>query len=602
MVFLSMFIDPFIEFSFMRRALAATFALSLAAGPLGVFLILRRLSLMGDALSHAILPGVAVGFLVAGISLPAMLIGGVLTGLLVAFFSGWVARMTPLREDTSFATFYLISLGLGVLLVSIRGSQMDLMHMLFGSVLGLNNAALYTVASVSSATLITLAIIYRPLVMDSIDPQFQRVFVRASWWSHMLFLTLLVVTLVAGFRVLGTLMVVGLMILPAATARFFAQGAIPQLVLSAVVAVSASFIGLLFSYYFNAPSSAAIILTAGVFYFIALFFGPYGGLNEKIRNKRKRRHQVLLSAWVGLCVLLFTDQTGLAKQNLAPAEPLQVVTSFPILANFIEAVGGEHVEVRTLINEQSNAHHFEPRAQDMQTLVNADLFVLNGAGFEPWWEQLVEAANYQGPVIMATKGLALRRLDNYADEGIFQLQAKTTVFDPHAWLRVDYARHYVHEIYQALAAMLPASAQGQLFTNYQNYDRQLAKLHEELLATFGRNKKACVGVVIAHDALFYFQQAYQCPYFIPLESFNLDAELSAGGFAQTIQHINAQKVQAAVGEYGVDRRLIEQVVRETGIVLGGDLLIETFAQEKNIENYLAMMRWNQKVLKQVLGL
>src|SRR5690625_1883659 len=119
---------PFGEFGFMRRALAATFALSLAAGPLGVFLIFRRLSLMGDALSHAILPGVALGFLVAGLSLPAMMLGGVVTGLLVALFSGWIARMTPMREATSFATFYLISLGPGVLVASVRGRTVDLMR------------------------------------------------------------------------------------------------------------------------------------------------------------------------------------------------------------------------------------------------------------------------------------------------------------------------------------------------------------------------------------------------------------------------------------------------------------------------------------------
>src|SRR5699024_7943067 len=165
-------IGPFVEFGFMRRALAATAALSLAAGPLGVFLVLRRLSLMGDALSPAILPGAAIGYLVAGLSLPAMLVGGVATGLLVARFSGWVARVAAIREDTSFATFYLISLGLGVLLVSMRGSNMDLLHVLFGSVLGLDDAALLLVSSVSSLSLLAFAVIYRPLVMDSIDPQF----------------------------------------------------------------------------------------------------------------------------------------------------------------------------------------------------------------------------------------------------------------------------------------------------------------------------------------------------------------------------------------------------------------------------------------------
>ena len=129
-------VQPFIEFGFMRRALAGAWALAFAAGPLGVFLVLRRLSLMGDAMAHAILPGVAVGFLTAGLSMTAMTVGGLVTGMAVAVLAGLVSRMTPLREDASFAAFYLVSLGLGVLLVSLKGSNMDLINVLFGTVLG----------------------------------------------------------------------------------------------------------------------------------------------------------------------------------------------------------------------------------------------------------------------------------------------------------------------------------------------------------------------------------------------------------------------------------------------------------------------------------
>ena len=129
---------PFVEFGFMRRALVGCLALALGCGPIGTILVIRRMSLMGDALSHAVLPGAALGFMTAGLSLPAMSFGGVAAGLIVALLSGLVTRLTPLREDASFAAFYLISLALGVVLVSIHGSNVDLLRLLFGSILAID--------------------------------------------------------------------------------------------------------------------------------------------------------------------------------------------------------------------------------------------------------------------------------------------------------------------------------------------------------------------------------------------------------------------------------------------------------------------------------
>lgn len=285
-------VGPFIEYSFMRRALAGSFALAFAAGPMGVFLVLRRMSLMGDAMAHAILPGVAVGFLTAGLSLGAMTIGGMVTGLVVAMLAGAVARLTPQREDASFAAFYLVSLGLGVLLVSLRGSNMDLIHVLFGTVLGLNDAALLLVTAASSVTLLALALIFRPLVLECLDPLFLRSQGTAGPYIHMVFLVLLVLTLVAGFQVLGTLMVVGIMMLPATAARFWVGSAGRQMLLAAVIGSVSSYVGLLFSYYANVPASPAIILSAGCLYFLSIFLGPQGGLLQAARQSRARRQRL----------------------------------------------------------------------------------------------------------------------------------------------------------------------------------------------------------------------------------------------------------------------------------------------------------------------
>ena len=288
--------SPFSDFAFMRRALAGSFAVAFAAGPLGIFLILRRISLMGDAMAHAILPGVAVGFLVAGLSIWAMALGGLITGLLVASLAGLVSKFTPLREDASFAAFHLISLGLGVLLVSLRGSNMDLIHVLFGSVLGLDDAALLLVTATASVTLLTLALIFRALVAECLDPGFLRAQRGSGSVSYLIYLFLLVMTLVAGFQVLGTLMVVGIMMLPAASARFWVRSVGKQMIFAGLAGAFASYVGLLVSFYANVPASASIILSAGLFYFLSLGLGPQGGLWQVAQQaKASRRHRASIS-------------------------------------------------------------------------------------------------------------------------------------------------------------------------------------------------------------------------------------------------------------------------------------------------------------------
>ena len=206
------FFLPFIEYGFMRRALVVCLALSVSTTALGVFLQLRRMSLMGDALSHAILPGVAVGYLLSGMSLLAMTVGGFIAGIAVALVAGLVSRRTPLKEDASFAGFYLGSLALGVTLVSLRGSNVDLLHLLFGSILAVDSASALFVTGVCMFTLLTLAMFYRGLVSEAFDTAWLQV--NARWLPgmlHGLFLALLVLNLVAGFQVLGTLMAVGLL-------------------------------------------------------------------------------------------------------------------------------------------------------------------------------------------------------------------------------------------------------------------------------------------------------------------------------------------------------------------------------------------------------
>jgi len=237
------------------------------------------MSLVGDALSHAVLPGAAIGYLLSGLSLVAMGIGGAIAGLTVALLSGAVSRYTPLREDASFAGFYLGSLALGVTLVSLRGSSVDLLHVLFGSLLAVDTPSIVLVSSISAVTLLIFALIYRPLTIDAFDPSFLRA--QNRWTSplvHAIFLVLVVINLVAGFQVLGTLMSVGLMMLPAASARFWSRHLAGTLAAAMIIATLASFSGLYASFYLSLPAGPAVVLSAALLFFLSILIGPCGGI------------------------------------------------------------------------------------------------------------------------------------------------------------------------------------------------------------------------------------------------------------------------------------------------------------------------------------
>ena len=270
--------QPFVEFAFMRRALIGGVALALSAGPLGVFLILRRMSLIGDAIAHGMLPGAALSFWLFGLSLPALTLGGLSAGLAMAGLAAWVTRRTGLREDASLAALYPISLASGVLLLGLAGRKLDLVHLLFGSALAVDGATLNGMLLVASGSLLGLALIYRALALDSFDPLFLRSVSRFGPLAYGLFLTLVVLNLVIGFQAIGALMVVGLMMLPAAAARFWSRQLPVLLLIAALLGAVCVWLGLLLSYYANLPSGPCIILLAGAAYVFSVIAGPVHGL------------------------------------------------------------------------------------------------------------------------------------------------------------------------------------------------------------------------------------------------------------------------------------------------------------------------------------
>ncbi|HCI48308.1 MAG: zinc ABC transporter permease [Alphaproteobacteria bacterium RIFCSPHIGHO2_01_FULL_41_14] len=272
------FLTEPLQYSFLKRALISCICLALGSAPVGVLLVLRRMSLMGDALSHAVLPGAAIGYMIAGLSLPILGIGGFIAGLIVALLSGLVSRYTDLKEDASFAGFFLIAMALGVLLISLKHNSVDLIHILFGSALAVDSVSLVLMGIITTLTLILLATIMRPLLIECFDPHFFKASGGKGGGYHSLLLVLVVLNLISGFQALGTLLSLGIMMLPAITARFWAQKIWNMFAVSILIALLSGAIGLLLSYYQDWPSGPSIVLVSGVFYILSLIAGPQGSM------------------------------------------------------------------------------------------------------------------------------------------------------------------------------------------------------------------------------------------------------------------------------------------------------------------------------------
>ncbi|MCZ2158035.1 metal ABC transporter permease [Bartonella sp. 220] len=270
------FLAPFVDFHFMQSALLGSVLLSTSACPVGVFLMLRGMSLIGDAISHAILPGVAAAFLFCGFSLIFMTLGGILAGVVVALATALISRNSFQKEDASMTVFYLIALAAGVILVSLKNSAIDLLHLLFGSVLALDTQALLLITVIMLITMCSLYIFWRAFVLESFDPLFFKSLSPLSKYVHILLLGLVVLNLVGGFQSLGTLLSVGIMMIPSITARFWLSRLGPICILSVFLGTIASICGLLLSFHLSLPSGPSIIIAAGFMYLLSCLVSPRG--------------------------------------------------------------------------------------------------------------------------------------------------------------------------------------------------------------------------------------------------------------------------------------------------------------------------------------
>lgn len=287
--------EPF-EHEFMRRVFVGGALVGFTGGFLGAFIVLRRLALMADSLSHSLLPGLAIGFMIFGLAPTGLFVGALVAALFVAVGAQLLARSSRLKEDTALGILYTAAFSLGVILISFVKVRVSLLHYLFGNILGLSNGDLWLIYGISLVVIPLLAALQRPLLLMLFDP-----IVAASQGIRVnllnfILMVALVLTMIASLQAIGVIMLLGLLIAPAATVYLLCDSYPAMLWGGGFIGMFGSCVGLLLSYGFNLPSGACIVLILAVFFFLAYIFSPRYGLIRRLRKPR-HFHDESLARW-----------------------------------------------------------------------------------------------------------------------------------------------------------------------------------------------------------------------------------------------------------------------------------------------------------------
>ncbi|AQU79481.1 MULTISPECIES: metal ABC transporter permease [Planococcus] len=280
------FIEGLIEYDFLQKALLTSIMVGVICGVIGCFIILRGMALMGDAISHAVLPGVAISYAL-GIS---FFFGAVFTGVLTAIGIGFVSQNSRIKQDTSIGIVFSAAFALGVILITVLESSTDLYHILFGNVLAVRPSDMWITLGTGLVVLVSVFVFYKELLVTSFDETMAQVYGLPVRLIHYFLMTLLTMVTVASLQTVGIILVVAMLITPAATAYLLTDRLSTMIFLSASIGASAAVIGLYFSFTYNLASGATIVLAATALFIVAFLFSPKQGiLWRKISTMKKRQ-------------------------------------------------------------------------------------------------------------------------------------------------------------------------------------------------------------------------------------------------------------------------------------------------------------------------
>lgn len=269
------FIDQVSRYQYLQNALIAAILVGIICGVIGCFIILRGMALMGDAISHAVLPGVVIAYMLGA----SFFVGAVITGVLTALGIGYISQNSRIKDDSAIGIMFTAMFAFGVVLnSSLRGTSVDLWHILFGNVLAVSTADLWVTFGMSIFVVTMIILFYRPLLLSTFDPTMAKATGLPVKLIHYMLMLLLSLVTVASLQAVGIILVVAMLITPGATAYLLTDRLSTMLVLSAMFGVISGVLGIFFSVIFDVSSGSTIVLIASLLFGFAFFFSPKQGL------------------------------------------------------------------------------------------------------------------------------------------------------------------------------------------------------------------------------------------------------------------------------------------------------------------------------------
>lgn len=572
---LSNFIDGLVNYHFLQNALITSVAIGMVAGVIGCFIILRGMSLMGDAISHAVLPGVALSYIL-GIN---FFIGAIIFGLLASVLITYISQNSVIKSDTAIGITFSSFLALGVILIGVANSSTDLFHILFGNVLAVQNIDKWITLIITAVVLITIVIFFRPLLITSFDPMMAKAYGMKVEVYHYLLMGLLTLVAVTAMQSVGTILIVAMLVTPAATAYLFTKRLSHMMILSSILGGLSSVIGLFVGYSFNIAAGSSIVLTAALMFVLGFLLSPKQ--RAKFGNKNWGIAAGLLALVTG--GIFFYSSSHQEQTD----EKLNVVVTNSILKDITENIAGDEINLHSIVPVGRDPHEYDPLPEDIQKATDADVLFYNGLNLETggnaWFTKLMSNANKvdNQDYFAVSDGVEILYLEG----------EEAGKEDPHAWLNLENGMIYAQNIAQQLIAKDPDHAQIYQ-ENLEEYLELLNELDQEAKEKFASIPEAQKLIVTSEGSFKYFSKAYDIPSAYIWE-INTEEEGTPLQIRLLVDQLKASEVKALFVESSINPRPMQSVARDSGIPIYAEIFTDSVAESGNDgDSYYAMMKWN----------